>query len=161
MAKKKKKGTMLDPGSGELDMTPMIDIVFNLMIFFMVVSEISKLNIEQLELPVASQASEKEPPTTDHKMVVNILQDGQIRISGATFKQGKLLDDYVDREARQAGFEEPNPNNPDLLPSRLIVTVRADKGCEWQYVQHFFEAAQKAGIYKISMGATKEKVSSE
>ena len=40
----------------QLDLTPMIDIVFNLIIFFMLVSELSNLELEQLRLPFAGEA---------------------------------------------------------------------------------------------------------
>lgn len=152
MARKKKETMNL---AQDMDMTPMIDIVFLLIIFFMVVTEISRLQVEEIQLPVANQAEEKEPPTTDRKMVVNIVEDGTIKIGGAIYA-GTLLESFLSREAIQAGVEDVNANNPELRPSRLVVTVRADKNCEWQYVQNFFEAAQKAGIYKVSMAATKE-----
>ncbi len=153
MAKKKKSDPDL---AQDMDMTPMIDIVFLLIIFFMVVTEISRLQVEQIQLPVASKAVEDKPQPREKKMVVNILQDGVFKIGGAAFEPGPVLDSYLDREAIAAGQEDVNPANPELLPSNLILIVRADKACEWQHVQNFFEAAQKAGIYKISMAASKE-----
>ena len=43
-------------------MTPMIDVTFLLLIFFMTVSQVSKLNREQLELP-RQQGTEEQQPT--------------------------------------------------------------------------------------------------
>ncbi len=56
----------------ELNMTSMIDIVFLLIIFFMTVTELSKLDsIAAVQLPVADQAYVKNPPDAG-KIVVNI-----------------------------------------------------------------------------------------
>ena len=44
-----------------MNMTPMIDVAFLLMIFFMTVSQVSKLNREQLELPRQQGTEEQEP----------------------------------------------------------------------------------------------------
>ncbi len=50
---KKAQGT----GAVRFNMTPLIDIVFLLIIFFMLVSQFTKLELEQVELPVAKTAT--------------------------------------------------------------------------------------------------------
>lgn len=46
----------------EIDMTPMIDLVFLMIIFFIVVNDMSKKELEELKLPVATEAGKDVPP---------------------------------------------------------------------------------------------------
>ena len=48
----------------EVDMTPMIDLTFLLIIFFIIVNDMSKKDLEELKLPVAKMAGHDEPPET-------------------------------------------------------------------------------------------------
>ncbi len=56
------------------NMTPMIDIVFNLIIFFMLVSQFYRLRVEDVKLPPASKAFTKKQELKDYtQLVVNIV----------------------------------------------------------------------------------------
>ncbi len=46
----------------DIDMTPMIDLVFLMIIFFIVVNDMSKKELEELKLPVATEAGKDVPP---------------------------------------------------------------------------------------------------
>ena len=48
----------------EVDMTPMIDLTFLLIIFFIIVNDMSKKELEELKLPIAEEAGHDEPPET-------------------------------------------------------------------------------------------------
>lgn len=48
----------------EVDMTPMIDMTFLLIIFFIIVNDMSKKELEELKLPVAKMAGHDDPPET-------------------------------------------------------------------------------------------------
>ncbi len=54
----------------EADMTPMIDLTFLLIIFFIIVNDMSKKELEDLKLPVAQQAGHDVPP--DNRPILNI-----------------------------------------------------------------------------------------
>ena len=66
----------------EMDMTPMIDIVFQLIIFFMLITDMSQKELETLILPVAITASPDTPDPTEIRPVVNIVSDGSIYVMG-------------------------------------------------------------------------------
>ncbi|NCG55285.1 MAG: hypothetical protein GWP35_00110, partial [Proteobacteria bacterium] len=70
MAKKKRKIVVARKGV-DMDMTPMIDIVFLLIVFFMVVTE---LTVQQavVVLPVASEATVEEPQPGSKILFVNV-----------------------------------------------------------------------------------------
>jgi biopolymer transport protein ExbD len=69
------------------NMTPMIDIVFLLIIFFMTVTQVSEVNKEVLDLPKL-QGSEDQKATV---LTVNITADGEIRISGRAIDFSTLV----------------------------------------------------------------------
>ena len=60
-------------------MTPMIDIVFLLIVFFMTVSQISESNKELLQLPQLEGSQDLQPST----LTVNINRAGDILVSRA------------------------------------------------------------------------------
>ncbi|MEO0662385.1 MAG: biopolymer transporter ExbD, partial [Planctomycetota bacterium] len=45
----------------DMDMTPMIDVVFLLIIFFMVITDLTQRDLEDLHLPLAEQATPDKP----------------------------------------------------------------------------------------------------
>ena len=59
----------------EMDMTPMIDCVFLLMIFFVLIIDLSQTNLEDLILPKAQYQQADDSPT-DNPTVLNLLQTG-------------------------------------------------------------------------------------
>ena len=61
----------------EMDMTPMIDCVFLLMIFFVLVIDLSQKNLEDLILPRAVfQEPDDKPP--ENRPIINVLQNGSV-----------------------------------------------------------------------------------
>ena len=51
----------------EMNMTPMIDVVFLLIIFFMIITDLTQQDLEELKLPVARAGASKDEP--DPKVV--------------------------------------------------------------------------------------------
>ena len=45
----------------EMNMTPMIDVVFLLIIFFMVITDLTQQDLEELQLPTAENAQPDKP----------------------------------------------------------------------------------------------------
>ena len=95
------------------DMTPMIDVVFLLLIFFMTVSQVSKVNREQVELPKLEGTQDQQ----DSSIVVNVTGEGAIVVEGRTLTAPQLAV-WMNSEIAT--------RNED--PSTLKVTVRGDAG---------------------------------
>jgi biopolymer transport protein ExbD len=160
-----RKRVQVDPPP-KPDLTPMIDIVFNLIIFFMIVSELSNLTVEQLELAYASEAQDPKKMkqgSSDKVLQVNVLPDGLIKIRGAGYSddpklkgQYPSLKEFLEIEAAGYEREEPDPSNPNLAPSKMRINIRADKETKFKNVQSIFDACSKNGVYKTSLAATKE-----
>ena len=96
----------------DMNMTPMIDIVFLLIIFFMTVTQVSEINRERLELPQLQGAEDQKPAT----LIVNVDQAGEIIVSGNQIEVPRLLA-IVSQELAKVGED----------PSRLTVVLRADE----------------------------------
>ena len=60
------------------NMTPMIDVVFLLIIFFMTVTQVSEINKEQLELPQQEGSTDQ----LNSNVTINVDREGQVIISG-------------------------------------------------------------------------------
>jgi biopolymer transport protein ExbD len=131
MPVKLNKGTALSL----LDLTPMIDMVFNLLIFFMVVSQFaSEERSLKVELPMGSEAM---PLTARPKEIfINIDQDGRYYIGAR-----RLTEAEVGRYVRQAAID--NPLNQ-------TVVIRADRRCPWDFVATAMRLCNEAGIRDYS-----------
>ncbi|MGE0708889.1 MAG: ExbD/TolR family protein [Planctomycetota bacterium] len=162
MAKKSRVAQDPEP---KIDMTPMIDIVFNLIIFFMIVSELSNMTLEQLQLAYASEAQDpkKIASGVDKVLQINVLPSGLVKIRGAGYSddpklkgQYPSIKEFLETEAAGYEREEPDPSNPNLAPSKMRVNIRADKETMFKNVQQVFDACSKNGVYKTSLAATKD-----
>jgi biopolymer transport protein ExbD len=136
MAVKLNKGTAL----ALLDLTPMIDMVFNLLLYFMVVSHFAnEERTLKVELPTGSMAM---PLTAKPKeLFVNIDQTGRYYVGARRLDERELA-----RYLRQAAID--NPTNQ-------TVVIRGDKRCPWDFVATAMRLCNEAGIrdYSASLSA--------
>ena len=134
MAVKIKRGQAL----GMLSLTPLIDVVFLLLIFFLVATRFAQ---EDRELDVVlPSASEAKPLIVQPKeLFVNIDQQGNFFIDGKT-----LTGDEVEAVLRQAAV-----NNP----VHQSVIIRADKRVQLDYAVLVMNLCNKVGIldYKLTI----------
>ncbi|HOX05841.1 MAG TPA: biopolymer transporter ExbD [Planctomycetota bacterium] len=126
-----------------LQMTPMIDIVFLLVIFFLCTAEVCKLELDPaVTLPVAFRAS---PETGDHRLVVNVGRDGGIRVMSAAYAPGELRRLIAEEAARQ-----PAPDGG----TALAVKIRADADAPYRHVSEVMAACRDAGVRRLAFGAS-------
>jgi biopolymer transport protein ExbD len=129
----------IDKGSSlsSLSLTPLIDVVFLLLIFFLVSTKFAE---EERELDVMlPEASEAQPLTSKpREMFVNIDENGRY------FVTGKIMDLAELERVLKAAWV----NNP----GRASVIIRADKRCQVDHLVAAMNACNKANIrdYKIT-----------
>lgn len=139
-----------------MDMTPMIDCVFLLIIFFMCVTEMAQIEVEQLTLPKANMAVEDEKVPKDRQVInvtYSIVGDevlSNIIIRKVPYNNQDELVRFLKSRAEEAGRNEKGV-------SRLTVKIRADGKVAYQQVQRVMVACMKAGISNISFGAEPRK----
>lgn len=82
--------------SVNIDMTPMIDLTFLLIIFFIVVNDMSKTELEELKLPIAMEAGKDVPPP------------GRPILNVRWFPPGGVPDHVKRQYATEFGLQIPN-----------------------------------------------------
>ena len=118
-----------------LNLTPMIDVVFLLIIFFMVATKFSELerNIE-LEIPeVAAAGSARTPPKP---RTVAVFADGHVALDGQSVEL-----DALKRQLSVARATE----------AELSVIVRGDAECPYQHIAAAMAACRDAGVTDLGM----------
>ena len=131
------------PVEAKMSMTPMIDIVFLLIFFFMVVTDMSNMEIESVALPFAYKAKEDVPGVK--RFIVNITDRGKIRIMRTTVT-ADMLGHELQKKAKESGRDQ------DGLPT-ISVKIRADAKTEYKYIQEVMVKCMRAYIWKLSFGA--------
>jgi len=165
MAGKKSRKT---PDDVDIDMTPMIDVVFQLIIFFMVVTQITTQDNVNLRLPDALAANEEDPqakkiftvhiaPANQSKADDNLPEEfgwfcfGEGQPKSAEEMRGILakVAQLVDPAKEYAGF---NANNI----SENMIYVRCDARCPAGEFARLIEMMVEAKMYKIKVGIMKD-----
>ena len=118
-----------------LNLTPMIDVVFLLIIFFMAATRFSELeqNIE-LELPeIVSSRSDQTPP---QPRTVSVFADGHVELDGQAVS-------LIELKAALAALQQTGRNTG--------VVVRGDASCEFQHIAAAMGACRDAGISELGI----------
>ena len=124
-----------------LSITPLIDVVFLLLIFFLVNTRFEKTDRE-MEFPLPS-ASEAQPVTEEPtEMFINIDQEGHYFVGG----QMRTADQV------EAMLQQAHTNNP-LTQS---VILRADKRVPLDYVVVVANLCNKVGIHNYTINTDGE-----
>ena len=118
----------------ELNMTPLIDCVFLLLIFFMVTTVFKQPYSLQVLLPEAQQAQIVE----EKKLVASITADGRMEIN----RHLVTLDNL-----EQVLLREKEGTRS------LTLVVRTDRETPHKYLLDLFEVAKRVGIEKIPLAA--------
>jgi len=143
--------------NANMDMTPMIDVVFNLVIFFMLVTDINQKDLAELTLPVAHMAAEDKGDDPDDRLIINVDRNGQLLVKGKATSLDELgtqLERAKDRYDRRmqaqgkSGYDEISGQKA----SKLYVLLRADKETPWQHIQYIMTVMAEAKLYKLQFG---------
>lgn len=118
-----------------LNLTPMLDVVFNLIIFFMVSTQFVDMERKlDLKLPLVSDAG---PLTAGPKRkVINVLRGGQIVMDQKTLTVGQLRDHLTAARAEYPA---------------LGVLIRGDGGASFQEVADTLSACRQVGIAEMGI----------
>ena len=127
-------------GPVSFQITPMIDMTFLLLIFFMVTSKLSK---EQIKLDVALPKSTiaKMPDDTSGRDIINIDRYGNFYVGNT----------MVDKAGLATHLKNRFQNNPPLK-----VYLRGDAATQGEKIKEFMKLASDAGAATILIGAHRE-----
>ena len=132
----------------KVDMTPMIDCVFLLLIFFMVSATMSKVNqTPEVQLPIAPKAA--IPDDLRSRGVVNIVPLGT-PVGGSATSEDKpfiIYGELADEPGLVKAIGERRATEPELR-----IYMRVDHNAEFKTVKRAIRACANAGIFDIIFG---------
>lgn len=143
----------------EPNLTPLLDVVFQLITFFMLVINFSNDNYDaRVRLPVAASAAVVEASQDEDRLVFNINSKGELLLNGqeldtvSAVKEIRNQADFsrrtAERQAEKTGKPKPDPNN---LPTTVV--IRCDRETPYADLYRLITACQTHGFRKFSLKA--------
>lgn len=142
----------LEQSEGKPNLTPILDMVFQLITFFMLVMNFKAGALDtSLRLPVVGSARAVDAQGQTSLLILNIDKQGNLNVYG----QARPVDGYIAGEA-QAELLAARRKNPDLqfgdeLPTTVV--IRADRATEYRMVHRVIETCQKYGFRNFALKA--------
>ncbi len=123
------------------NITPLIDVVFLLIIFFLVASHfIRHEHVERIELPLASEA--REDDDSPNRLVVTIVASGEISIATTTITPEEFEQRLQVLIAKQG-------------VAATELRIRADRSVRYSNVEPMLITAAKNGVTKVRFAVLK------
>ena len=124
-------------GSGvDFNMTPMIDVVFLLIIFFLVSSHLAKQEVHMnLPLPDAQSGIQAENSKLP-RVVVNISLEGALRMAGRQLTLEQFQQQLLERRMKSG--------------KDLEVRIRSDRGVPYRNISPVMQRCAEAGIWNVT-----------
>ena len=125
---------LVDEEEATIDMTPMLDVVFIMLIFFIVTASFVKEAGINVNRPEAATAVKKDRAN----ILIAITDKGEIWINKRR----------IDVRAVQANIERLHAENP-----QGTVVIQADKKATTDTLIKVMDASRAAGVYDVSIAA--------
>ena len=144
----------LSQGAGsEPNLTPILDMVFQLITFFMLVINFKTAEMDlDLKLPVVGSARPVDTQGQEDLLVLNVNALGQLRVYGQLVPD---IDVYIANEAQASQLaarrENPQFKPGDELPSTIV--IRADKSTPFAMVNKVVTTCQNNGYRRFALKA--------
>lgn len=123
-------------GDVGINMTPMIDVVFQLLIFFLVSSHLSKQEA-QMALPLPVADSGQQPQDSDRpRVTINVLRDGSLSLAGHPVTHAELpnrLKTVLDTDGRD-----------------VEIRIRSDRAVPYRDVEPILLSCARAGVWNVA-----------
>ena len=156
-----------------VNVVPLVDIMFLLLLFLMVGGDMSHRESTELQLPSADRATAADREAEGKRYsVINIhpvrdatseaetltpafrdISNWQFAIAGVEYTTYWALVDQLKIVAEQKLEETPLPGTKDKYLSAVFITIRADKSAPYGMIQQAMQACSEALLYKIEVGA--------
>lgn len=138
----------------KVDMSPMIDMVFLLLIFFIVTANLVVVKMDKkVEVPVADASEPQEKKTG--RIVINVYGEGTNskgesieHKSGARYSMGDMDFTPFDDDAAILEFitEEKKKMEASVKPQ---LHLRGHRGVEFKHCRHVIRIAAEAGVDQV------------
>lgn len=128
---------LVDEEEANIDMTPMLDVVFIMLIFFIVTASFVKEAGIDVNRPEAATAVKKDRAN----ILIAISEKGEIWINKRR----------IDERAVQANIERLHAENP-----QGTVVIQADKKATTETLIKVMDASRAAGVFDVSIAAQEQ-----
>ncbi len=119
-----------------INLTPLIDVVFLLLIFFMVTTSFNRENWMEVNLP---QANAQTPEAPSERIDVVVDQDGNYLVNGAALANNRITTLIAALEREADG------------DNSLLVVLTADENARHQAVVTAMEGVGRAGFANLQI----------
>jgi biopolymer transport protein ExbD len=130
-------GVEQEPDEGNVDITPMLDVVFIMLIFFIVTATFIKESGIDVDKPEAATAIVEEKAS----ILITIDERNKIWIDQR----------QVDIRSVRSIIERKHAENP-----QGSVVIQADTDSQNETLVQVMDASRRAGVYEIALGAVAE-----
>ena len=123
------------PQTLAFNMTPMIDIVFLLIIFFMTVSQITRTVDHPVELPRVVEGTSE---SVTAMVTINLNEEGSVIVAGKELTQQEVVRALKKRMEKM-----------DNDPERIQIQIRCDRRCLSKNVNQLVNRLSSMGFRKV------------
>ena len=128
-----------------VNLTPMIDVVFLLLIFFVLIAQFSSRQQAQVQLPVPEPSAAKATSASD-ALTITVICDEQGKLSAYQI-QGRTFDPQQVDILAQTLLARRKAN------SQVQVNLRADRRADARVIEALMAACGRAGIRHVNLMA--------
>ena len=121
-----------------IQLAPMIDVVFLLLIFFIVLWNYARFETE-IDISVPAASAGENPERTIGEIVVNVKKEGQIIIEGIEKSEAETLEMFNNIVA--------------AYPDQALI-LRGDKEASFDHIVKILNLCKKANIWNISFATS-------
>jgi len=145
------------PARVSFNMTPMIDCTFQLIIFFLLATQIASADFVQMKLPRPEGAGVEEIDAK--KAIVNVVPYSERRIRANEALVGKAMGYQVRTTKIEKGDIERlvrellRARRASPKPEDFIVEIRADQALHYSEIEPVLQALQQAALSKMHITA--------
>jgi biopolymer transport protein ExbD len=123
-----------------MQLAPLVDVLFLLVIFFAVTSHYAKNEqVMDISVPAAEEGKEKESRNVG-EIIINIKTAGEIVVNGQQLTEAELL---------------VKLKNIAAIYKDQAVILRGDEVVDYKFVIRVLDTCQKAGIWNIAFATRK------
>jgi len=144
-----------DSGVRSFNMTPIIDIVFLLIIFFLVVCQFIEAENFPVTVPDDCQFARSDPEPGAQVTTVTVMKTTEDEVGFAVGSEKISASDYVDIVEKLVQLIDISLS--DLPPERRLVTLRIDKDICFSDAQYALAAVAASSATDIQLAALKNK----
>ena len=123
----------------ELELAPMVDVVFLLLIFFIVTWQFARFE-RDMDISVPAAEESNDDPRNVGEIIVNVRADGSIVLNGQGVTEEELL-------AKLQAIS-------DAYPDQAVI-LRGSSEANFQAIINVLDEIKKAGIWNVAFATTK------